>query len=85
MNCKQSKLKSTEQTEIKVIQFTPNFSQGIKGKSEKEPFVGAITMVSTNTPFLSLEVWCHVPVIKCLACLFLSPYFFFPAEFLLVV
>lgn len=45
MNSKQSKLKSTEQTEIKVIRFTPNFSQGIKGNSKKDSFVGIITMV----------------------------------------
>lgn len=51
-NCKQRKLKSTEQTEIKVIRFTLNLSQGIKGNSEKDPFVGLITMVSIKAPLL---------------------------------
>lgn len=52
-SCKQRKVKSTEQTKIKVIQFTPNLSEGIKGNSQKDPFVGVITLVFVSLSFVS--------------------------------
>lgn len=53
--CKQGKLKSTEQTKMRVTQFTPNFSKGIKGNTVKDPFDGVITLVSFNTPLFFCE------------------------------